>query len=108
MSGTLYLEGPGYPHAMEVASPVSTGTREQVYLALRLAIIDHLDAGSERLPIFLDEAFVNWDARRRERAFTLLAEVAHERQVFVFTCHEPMARELEETGGRLFRLEGPE
>lgn len=108
MSGTLYLEGPGYPHAMEVASPVSTGTREQVYLALRLAIIDHLDAGSERLPIFLDEAFVNWDARRRERAFTLLAEVAHERQVFVFTCHEPMARELEETGGRLFRLDGPE
>ncbi|MFW6200188.1 MAG: AAA family ATPase, partial [Gemmatimonadota bacterium] len=62
LSGTLYLEGPGYPHAVEVDTPISTGTREQVYLALRLAVIDHLDAGGERLPLVLDEAFVNWDA----------------------------------------------
>ena len=108
LGGTLYLEGPGYPHAVEVDTPVSTGTREQVYLALRLAVIDHLDAGGERLPLFLDEAFVNWDAERRERAFAVLAELARERQIFVFTCHEPMARELEEEGARVVRLDGPE
>ncbi|MFW5904873.1 MAG: ATP-binding protein, partial [bacterium] len=108
LSGTLYLEGPGYPQAVEVDTPISTGTREQVYLALRLAVIDHLDAGGERLPLVLDEAFVNWDVERRGRAFAVLGELARERQIFVFTCHEPMARELEGEGARLVRLDGPE
>jgi len=110
LDGTLLLQGPGYPGPVGLAdgTPVSTGTREQVYLALRLAIVDHLDAGGERLPLFLDEAFVNWDEARRRRGFGLLEELAEKRQIFVFTCHEPMARSLEERGARLVRLPGPE
>ena len=107
LDGTVLLQGPGYPGALPVDTPVSTGTREQVYLALRLAIVDHLDAGGERLPLFLDEAFVNWDAERRERGFSLLADLSGERQVFVFTCHDVMAESLEERGARLLRLDGP-
>ncbi|NIP58127.1 MAG: AAA family ATPase [Gemmatimonadetes bacterium] len=109
LDGTLLLQGPGYPGpvGLDDGTPVSTGTREQVYLALRLAIVDHLDAGGERLPVFLDEAFVNWDEARRERGFGLLAELAEERQIFVFTCHEPMARSLKGRGARLVRLSGP-
>ncbi|NNF27618.1 MAG: hypothetical protein HKN73_10405, partial [Gemmatimonadetes bacterium] len=85
-------------------SPLSTGTREQVYLALRLAIIDHLDARGERLPLFMDEAFVNWDAGRRDRAFELMAHISKTRQVFFFTCHPEMAEELAQRGGRIIRL----
>lgn len=108
LDGTLLLQGPGYPGPVEVDTPISTGTREQVYLALRLAIVDHLDADGERLPLFLDEAFVNWDEERRERGFELLADLAGDRQIFVFTCHRPMARSLADRGARLLDLGEPE
>lgn len=100
----FYLKGPDYPRPVKVGSPISTGTREQVYLALRLAIIDHLDARGERLPLFMDEAFVNWDAGRRDRAFELMGQIAQTRQIFFFTCHPEMARELAERGGQIIRL----
>jgi uncharacterized protein YhaN len=65
------------------AQDLSTGAREQLYLAMRLAIMSHLDNDRERLPVFIDEALVNWDAARRERGFQLLQELSQTRQVFV-------------------------
>lgn len=106
-SDHVLLRGPDYPHALPVEEPVSTGTREQLYFALRLAIVDHLDRDGERLPLFLDEAFVNWDRERRERGLALLREVSRERQVFVFTCHEELAEGLAGEGARVLVLEGP-
>ena len=100
----FYLKGADYPKPVKVGAPISTGTREQVYLALRLAIIDHLDARGERLPLFMDEAFVNWDAGRRDRAFELMRQIAETRQIFFFTCHPDMAQELAERGGQIIRL----
>lgn len=76
-----------------VAPPLSQGTLDQVYLSLRLAIIDHLDADGERLPVVLDEVFVNWDPDRRSAGYDLLAGMAEERQIFFFTCHPHFARE---------------
>jgi len=101
---SFYLSGPAATESRKVGQALSQGTREQVYLALRLAIIDHLDAGEERLPLFMDETLVNWDAWRRDRAFGLLERVAEKRQVFVFTCHPAMAAELEDRGGRIVAL----
>ncbi len=77
-----------------VGPPLSRGTLDQIYLALRLAIIDHLDADRERLPVFLDEVFVNWDRSRRHAAFEILRDMARDRQLFVFTCHPYFAREV--------------
>lgn len=87
----VYEEDDGFPHP--VRPPLSQGTLDQIYLSLRLAIIDHLDADAERLPVFLDEVFVNWDPDRRHAAFDLLGGMAQERQVFFFTCHPHFARE---------------
>jgi uncharacterized protein YhaN len=84
----------GEAFSQPVGPPLSRGTLDQIYLALRLAIIDHLDAGRERLPVFLDEVFVNWDQPRRHAAFELLSEMVQERQLFVFTCHPYFAREI--------------
>lgn len=81
------------------ANPLSRGTLEQIYLSLRLAVIDHLDEKAERLPLFLDETFVNWDGIRLENGIRLLEDISAVRQVFLFTCHEDMADRLE-------RLEG--
>lgn len=101
----FHLVGPALPRPVPLASPISTGTLEQAYLALRLAIIDHLDRDRERLPLFIDEAFVNWDATRRDQGLSVLAEVSADRQVFAFTCHPEMAERLASRGGRLVRLD---
>lgn len=107
-SGDRFLiAGRGVAGPIALAPPVSTGTLEQAYLSLRLAIVDHLDEGLERLPLFVDEVFVNWDRSRRREGLRVLAGLADRRQLFVFTCHETTAVELEARGGRLLRL-GPE
>lgn len=77
-----------------VAPPLSQGTLDQMYLAIRLAIVDHLDDGRDPLPLFLDEVFVNWDQERRRGALDVLAQMAERRQIFFFTCHPHFAREV--------------
>lgn len=101
---SFYLREPSGDRRIRVGETTSQGTKEQVYLALRLAIVNHLDSGREHLPIFLDETLVNWDAWRRDRAFDLLEQLAAERQVFVFTCHPAMAAEMEDRGGGIIAL----
>ncbi|TVP57426.1 MAG: hypothetical protein EA351_05855 [Gemmatimonadales bacterium] len=103
----LLLRAPHLPDALPVGEPISTGTREQVFLALRLAVLELIEGDGEPLPLILDEALVNWDPERRGWALELLAELSRERQIFLFTCHAPMAREVEARGGALLRLPPP-
>ena len=102
---SFHLSGPSEPVPRRVEGSVSQGTREQAYLALRLAVVDHLDEGKERLPLVMDETLVNWDANRRDRAFDLLERAGRDRQVFLFTCHPAMAAEMEDRGARIIALE---
>jgi uncharacterized protein YhaN len=103
----FYILGPDLPGPVALRPPVSTGTLEQAYLALRFAIVDHLDQGTERLPLFVDEVFVNWDGSRRTRGLDLLAEIAQARQLFVFTCHPDVAEELRKRGAAVVPLAWP-
>ena len=102
-TGSFHVRGPGSDGPVE-ASSLSTGAREQLYMAIRLAVMSHLDEGRESLPVFVDEAFVNWDARRRASAFALLREISTTRQVFVMTCHGPWADELVAHGAQRIEL----
>ncbi len=102
---SFYLRGPSIPEPRRVEGALSQGAKEQTYLALRLAIVDHLDEDNERLPLILDETLVNWDAERRASSFELLQEVSKSRQVFFFTVHEAMAAQLESLGARIIALE---
>ena len=101
---SFYLREPAGSRPIRVGETTSQGTKEQVYLALRLAIVNHLDSGQEHLPIFMDETLVNWDAWRRDKALDLLEQLAAERQVFIFTCHPAMAAEMEDRGGEIIPL----
>ncbi len=74
-----------------VGHPLSRGTLDQIFLAFRLAVIDHLDNGHETLPLFLDEGLVNWDDARLENGVRLFGEIAAVRQVFLFTCRQALA-----------------
>lgn len=102
---SFHLRGPSTPEPRPVESALSQGAKEQAYLALRLAIVDHLDEDAERLPLILDETLVNWDAERRAWSFELLEQVSQSRQVFFFTVHAAMAAELEDRGAQIIALE---
>ena len=69
-------------------SGMSTGTTDQLYLALRVASIeDYLDRG-EALPFIADDLFVNFDDDRAAAGFKLLDELSRKTQVVFFTHHQ--------------------
>jgi uncharacterized protein YhaN len=78
-----------------IEAPLSSGILDQIYLAFRLAVISHLDENHEPLPLFLDEALINWDDVRFDRGLEILQDVVQQRQVFVFTCHDWIAERLQ-------------
>lgn len=65
---------------------LSMGTIEQFYLALRIALSNVLGDGSEKLPIIIDEAFVQYDDIRMLNVLEFLLEVSKFRQIIIFTC----------------------
>ncbi len=67
---------------------LSRGTREQLYLAMRLGLIEQYEQNAEPLPVIMDDLIVNFDDARGPLAVETLAEFARNRQVIVMTCHE--------------------
>ncbi len=66
------------------AERLSIGTIDQLYLSLRLSMID--DLSEENLPIILDEAFAYYDDYRLENILKFLNENMNNHQVIIFTC----------------------
>ena len=66
------------------AERLSTGTIDQLYLSLRLSMID--DLSTEKMPIILDEAFAYYDDERMENILKFLNENMNNHQVIIFTC----------------------
>ena len=64
------------------AESLSIGTIEQIYLSLRLAIMNEIT--KEKLPVMLDEAFAYYDDKRLEAALEFLSKI--DNQVILFTC----------------------
>lgn len=72
---------------------LSRGTREQLYLALRLALCDLMPA-DEPCPIILDDALIYFDDERMVCALDYLKELARHRQIILFTCQSREKRYL--------------
>lgn len=70
---------------------LSLGTRQQLYLSLRIALLMTAENVGKGLPIMCDDILVNFDNMRRKQAVRALAELAHSRQVILFTCHPDIA-----------------
>ena len=66
---------------------LSAGAKDQLYLALRLAVCDLALPGEDPCPIVLDDALVTFDNERMARALELMRAIAEKRQVLLFTCH---------------------
>lgn len=61
----------------------SSGTADQLYLALRLAVAEELTPDA---PLVLDDALVRFDETRMSAAMELLQQMAEHKQVILFTC----------------------
>jgi uncharacterized protein YhaN len=66
------------------AERLSIGTIEQIYLALRFAIIEELT--DEKMPIFLDEVFAFYDTDRLKNTLEYISNKFKDRQIIIFTC----------------------
>lgn len=67
---------------------LSTGTCQQLYLALRIALLQCAPEVGSAIPVLADDILVNFDDDRRAGAVKALAELAKTRQVILFTCHK--------------------
>ena len=68
---------------------LSRGTREQLFVSLRLALVSAYARRGIHLPMILDDVFVNFDAGRTKTAVSVLRDFAKQgHQLLVFTCHE--------------------
>lgn len=74
-------------------SGMSDGTRDQLYLALRLASIERHIAEEYQMPLILDDILVNFDDDRSKAAFEVLGELSKKTQV-LFLTHHPRLVEI--------------
>lgn len=66
---------------------LSDGTRDQLYLALRIASLERFLVNNRALPLVLDDAFIHFDDARAEAALSVLGELSKRTQVLFFTHH---------------------
>lgn len=67
-----------------LAEKLSVGTIDQLYLSLRLSMVDELS--EEKVPILLDEAFAFYDNSRLENILKYLNDNYKNRQIIIFSC----------------------
>jgi exonuclease SbcC len=107
---TLAVKVCGQERVWREARLLSQGAREQVYLLLRLAMVEHLTRPGEVCPLILDDVTVQSDAERTVAILELLHEVSQNRQVILFSQEDDVRKWAESnlTGprDRLRQLQG--
>ena len=78
----------------EPASKLSVGTIDQLYLSLRLSMVEELS--EENVPIILDEVFAYYDDERLKNALVFLNEKCKNHQILIFSCTNREKEILEE------------
>lgn len=74
---------------------MTEGTRDQVFLGLRIAAIERYARGREPLPFVADDLFITSDDERTECGLRALATLAETTQVILFTHHLSVLRSAE-------------
>ena len=79
---------------------MSDGTRDQLYLALRLATLEWRLETSEPMPFIVDDILVNFDDDRSRATLQALADLATKNQVILFTHHQSIVEESRNISGK--------
>ena len=78
---------------------MSSGTRDQLYLALRLASLEKYMESTEPMPFIVDDVLVDFDDTRSQAALNALAELAEKTQVILFTHHSQVVEQSKQLQG---------
>ena len=88
------------PAGEVVAVPgLSTGTEDQLFLALRIAAVEDYLGSAVALPFVADDLFINFDPERAAAGFEVLGQLAERTQVLFYTHHPHLVDVARETLG---------
>jgi len=76
---------------------LSRGTREQVFLAVRLGRIMEMKPA---LPVIIDDSLVNFDCDHLKQAVEVIGGLSRTHQVFIMTCHPHLVEHFLELGNK--------
>jgi len=104
--GLIGVRANGNPVEIE---EMSDGSRDQLYLALRLATLEDYLGSIEPIPFIVDDILVHFDNERAAATLKVLAELSRRTQVILFTHHAHIADLAMGIGGdvHLSRLSRP-
>ena len=78
---------------------MSSGTRDQLYLALRLASLEKFMESAEPMPFIVDDILVDFDDDRSRAALNVLAKLAKKTQIILFTHHSRLVEQARGVNG---------
>jgi len=84
------------------ANDLSQGTKEQLYVSLRLAL-SRVISEDHPLPFIIDDAFVNFDPTRKHEMMQLLGECSTSQQVLYLTCPPDSSSSNEDSIKNLYK-----
>ncbi|MPN37931.1 hypothetical protein SDC9_185452 [bioreactor metagenome] len=64
---------------------LSGGTIDQLYFAVRFAIMDMI-LPDKTIPVFLDDCFLQYDEQRLENILSFIKSISKRRQIIMFSC----------------------
>ena len=98
--GTPILTGERVDGGRVSVEKMSSGTRDQLYLALRLAALEWRIHSSEPMPFIVDDILINFDDDRTRVTLKILADLAEKTQVILFTHHRQVIDAASEITGK--------
>lgn len=79
---------------------MSSGTRDQLYLALRLASLEWRLESSEPMPFIVDDILINFDDDRARVTLQILADLAAKTQIILFSHHRQIVDDVSDITGK--------
>lgn len=83
---------------------LSSGTVDQAYLSLRMALSELISEEEQKLPVILDDSLTQYDDTRVKIALEFLKEYSENGQIIMFTCHRAIADIAKENGAKLITI----
>lgn len=76
---------------------MSDGSRDQLYLSLRLASLEKYLENNEPVPLIVDDILINFDDERATATLNVLADLSHKNQIIFFTHHRHLVELAKKT-----------
>ncbi|WP_117149601.1 ATP-binding protein [Paraliobacillus zengyii] len=67
-----------------IVTELSQGTRDQLYIALRIALSEMIQK-KQQMPFFIDDAFVHFDPNRLDKMYAIFKQLSTKQQIILFT-----------------------